>query len=80
MTVRAKMHLSEITTYEGTSKKLKFYTRYDNAIPEDRAFTKATPNGSVEMLVDNPAALEQFEIGKHYYVDFTPIDTNGQNA
>jgi hypothetical protein len=46
---------------------------YDTSIPEDQRFQQATPSGSFEQLVDNPAALEQFELGKSYYVDFTPV-------
>lgn len=33
-------------------------------------FTKATPWGDIKMRVDNPAV--SFEIGKLYYLDFTP--------
>ena len=39
---------------------------------ENARFTKATPWGDIRMAIDNPAALEQFEMNKHYYVDFTP--------
>ena len=73
MTVRAKMRLNSVTQYEGTQKQYKFTTLYDNTIPEDQAFTKYTPNGSIEMLVDNPAVEGQFEIGKQYYVDFSAV-------
>ena len=72
MSVRAKLKLVAITTLEGDAKILKFDTRYDTAIPEDQRFMKATPWGSFEMRVDNPAALEQFTIGADYYADFTP--------
>lgn len=37
---------------------------------EDADFTKATPNGHIEMQVDNPAAAVQFVPGRYYYVDF----------
>lgn len=39
---------------------------------ENARFTKATPWGDIRMGIDNPAALEQFEVNKEYYVDFTP--------
>jgi len=73
MTVRAKLHLKSETTYEWGGKKLTFETRYDNSIPEDRRFQKATPTGSIDMHIDNPAALEQFKLGSDYYVDFSPV-------
>lgn len=73
MSVRAKFQLQAITNYHyGEGKTLKFYASYDPSIPEDQRFAKATPCGSFEMTVDNPAALEQFEIGKQYYFDITP--------
>ncbi len=66
--------MTSITTnaWSATSKNLKFSCVYDTSIPEDQRFQKATPSGSFEMLVDNPAALEQFELGAHYYFDITP--------
>jgi hypothetical protein len=69
MTVRAKFTLIEVTFTTGTAKRLKFSAVYDSSIPEDQRFQKATPWGQFEMTVDNPAALEQFELGKAYYFD-----------
>lgn len=72
MPVRAKLHLTAETLYEWGGKTLRFETRYDDTIPEDQRFQKATPVGHAELMIDNPAALAQFEIGKDYYVDSTP--------
>ncbi|TAM50208.1 MAG: hypothetical protein EPN57_20525 [Paraburkholderia sp.] len=76
MPVRAKFMLSEVTTnsYNPAAKKFKFTAQYDPSIPEDQRFQKATPWGEFEMQVDNPAAAVQFELGKQYYIDFTPAD------
>lgn len=38
---------------------------------EDAYYAKATPSGTIKMLVDNPTAAEFFTIGKPVYVDFT---------
>lgn len=75
MTVRAKFTLQSVTTYGGEGRMLKFYTQYDSTIPEDQRFTKATPSGSLEMTVDNPAALAFFEnrIGKAFYLDMVEV-------
>jgi len=73
MTVRAKLQLSEVTEQLGGSKKVRFMTIYDNTIPEDQRFQKATPWGSVEFVIDNPAALAQFKLGDYYYLDFNPV-------
>ena len=73
--VRGKFQLTNITHnhWNAESKTLRFMTIYDASIEEDKKFAKATPTGTIEMQVDNPAALAKFEIGKYYYVDFTPI-------
>ena len=73
--VRAKMVLQSTTDHNGwPGKTLKFTCQYDSNTPEDQRFQKATPSGSCEMSVDNPAALAQFQLGKAYYVDFTPAE------
>lgn len=73
--VRALVHLDSITPHEGyPTKTLKFSARYDDTIPEHKRFQKATPSGHIELNVDNPDAIVHFEPGKHYYVDFSPVD------
>jgi hypothetical protein len=75
MSVRAKLYLASETRHGGyQGKTLKFVAHYDDTIPEDRRFQKASPTATAEFLIDNPAALAQFEVGKSYYVDFTPAD------
>ena len=39
---------------------------------ENKAFWAATPGGKIEFNCVNDKAIEQFEVGKEYYVDFTP--------
>ena len=39
---------------------------------EDALFGKWTPSGSINLGIANPAAAEALEVGKSYYVDFTP--------
>lgn len=41
---------------------------------ENKSFWDATPNGKIEMWISNPNAFKQFELGKEYYVDFTPAE------
>lgn len=80
MTVRAKLHLTTMTNHEWGGKTLRFDTRYDDTIPEDQRFQKATPSGHVELMIDNPAALSQFELGKDYYVDFSAVPAAAKEA
>lgn len=41
---------------------------------ENEEFFKATPGGQVTLHILNQAALEQFEQGKEYYVDFSKVE------
>ncbi len=43
-----------------------------NACEENKIFGEATPAGSIEMTIRNPAAAEKFTPGPCYFVDFTP--------
>jgi hypothetical protein len=47
---------------------------YDESIPEDQRYAKATPSGTLTITVDNPAVV--FEPGASYYLDITPADEN----
>lgn len=70
MSVRAKVRCN----HKGPSD-IGFNTVYEPNAAEDTEnarFTKATPWGDIKLGIDNPAAIEQFEVGKEYYVDFTP--------
>lgn len=71
--VRAKFRCNTITEHAGTSAKtIKFSPMYDTSIPEDQRYSTATPSGELSMYVDNPAV--SFELGKQYYLDFTPAE------
>jgi hypothetical protein len=41
---------------------------------ENYAFWKATPNGTLEMQIDNPQATAMFEPGNLYFIDIAPAD------
>jgi hypothetical protein len=75
--VRAKFAVTSIVTtdFGGTpQRKIILEPRYDPKLAEDVSFCKATPSGRMEMVIDNPAALEQMPVGKVFYVDFTPAE------
>ena len=42
--------------------------------PENKTWSRYTPNGKLEMTVTNPVAIEQLEIGKAYFLTFDPVD------
>lgn len=41
---------------------------------ENKKFFQATPGGQIAFYTVNESALEQFQQGKEYYVDFTPAE------
>lgn len=70
--VRAKVTCEGI---EGNAVKFRTVYEPDAAKDTENArFTTATPWGEIRLGIDNPAALEQFEAGKNYYVDFSPAE------
>lgn len=67
--VRAKMLVTEME-----DNQVKLECLYDPELAEDKGFCKATPWGGICMGIDNPKALEQFSVGKAFYVDFNPVE------
>jgi hypothetical protein len=41
---------------------------------ENKQFWAATPAGDLRLMSANEAASAQFEVGKEYYLDFTPAE------
>lgn len=41
---------------------------------ENKTFWKWTPAGKIEFYCINDEAVKQFEVGKEYYIDFTPAE------
>jgi hypothetical protein len=76
--VRAKFRVNNIADTNGNPADGKTITlsavTSANGNAENAEFFKYTPAGDIVMQTVNPAAAEQFEIGKEYYVDFTPAN------
>lgn len=62
-TARCKFQVQSVTHMAYGGRTVKLQTQYDNTVPEDRAFTKATPSGSMEITIDNPAVFDVFTPG-----------------
>ena len=74
MSVRIKVVCNTKQTYGGdnwTSTNLVFSPVYTGS-EENKQFFAATPGGTCQFYTVNPTATAQFEIGKEYYIDFTP--------
>jgi len=74
--VTARFYVAEVTRHPGSSGKvvLRAATRGE----ENRAWASATPAGSCEMSITNPAALDAFEEMRANDMDiaitFHPVD------
>jgi len=66
--VRAKFHCS---WKDGTTVRL---VPVYSGSEENQQFFAATPGGEIYLSVVNQSALDQFEVGKEYYVDFSVTD------
>ncbi len=73
MNIRAKFRVDEVTDYGGNTKRVKLSAKYDDSIPEDQRFHEATPTGSFEMTVTNPAALAELVPGRAFYLELIPV-------
>ena len=55
--------------------EVKLEAQYDPAFcEEDNAFSKFTPSGEMAITINNPALVDHFKAGRHYYIDVTPVD------
>lgn len=63
---------------DGTAelRTLKFSPVYGGGDPnhENTKFWQASPSGSLSLGTVNPEAWAAFELGKEYYLDFTPAE------
>lgn len=67
---RAKFSVTLKTqTPEGWKIELQAVTK---TTPENEVFFKYTPMGKLEMALLQSETAELFEVGKEYYLDFTP--------
>lgn len=73
--VRAKFRVTKIAKTHWGSTEVTLTPEYDQAIPEDQRFAKATPSGQIQLLIDNPPAVEYLKLGGFFYVDFTEVAT-----
>lgn len=77
MTVRAKFFVSEIKHLHNGAKGadqaavVKLSPVYGD---ENKPWSKFTPQGSIELMITNPSAIEAFSPGEAYFVDFTPAE------
>lgn len=78
--VRAKFFVEDIQhndvpgtdQYASVTMKPVFGTYGDGKVNE--SWSKWTPSGHLQISITNPSAIDRFEKGKAYYLDFTPAE------
>jgi hypothetical protein len=76
--MRAKVRVTNIESFQGC-ENLTFQPVGANSYPadgknEDNDFARWTPSGEIKLSVTNPDLHGKFEVGKTFYVDFTPAE------
>jgi hypothetical protein len=69
--MRCKVALGSKVNLGDGGFSLGFYAVYAGSEENDKYF-KATPSAHFNLQIVNEAVASKFEIGKYYYVDFTP--------
>jgi len=70
MAVKAKFSVVSITDHGNDNKQVKFAAAI--AGEDNKSWAKYTPQGSLDMMISNPDASSQFEVGKSYFLTFEP--------
>ncbi len=79
-TVRAKFTCNTKMPGYGNSTIVYLNAVYSNKdgtrSEENKAFSEATPSGTIQICIaEGKPAADQFVVGEHYYVDFTPAES-----
>jgi hypothetical protein len=74
MSIRAKFQCHSIQKSEDGSACLVRLSAVTTGSAENEQWSKYTPAGDLSLNISNPAAFEQFEQGKEYYLDIKPVD------
>lgn len=72
---RCKFNIVSVTDLGNNQRKIDMSAVCDSSIPEDRAFTKYTPSGTMSIMLTNPNVFGIFVAGTQVYIDITPCAT-----
>ncbi len=73
---RCKFRVQEVTRMGsgGNMERIKLSAEYDPNDPDDTKFAEATPQGTLDFHLSNPALVGTFNPGEVYYLDLIPVD------
>ena len=74
--IRMKVKCSGVKTSESNwqgkpsiAREVEFYFVAGNDSEENKKFWEASPYGTFKVMIENPDAANELELGKFYYVD-----------
>lgn len=70
--VRAKFRCHFIQKSDDDSSRTIHMSPVTSDTEENKAWSKYTAGGLLQMHISNPGAFEQFEQGKEYFIDIQP--------
>lgn len=74
MSVRAKFQCNSINKSPDNTTAVVHLMAVTTGSTENESWSKYTPSGQLKMVISNPAAFEQFEQGKEYFIDIAPAE------
>ncbi|HDH1557710.1 TPA: hypothetical protein PIU59_002999 [Klebsiella quasipneumoniae subsp. similipneumoniae] len=74
MSVRAKFQCNSINKSLDNTSAVVNLMAITTGSAENETWSKYTPSGQLQMVISNPAAFEQFELGKEYFIDIVLAD------
>jgi len=73
-TVRCKFSVESVTSFQWGGQEVKLRAVTDSLNNEENnSFAQATPNGVLEITVDNPAVKGHFMPGDEFYIDMVKV-------
>jgi hypothetical protein len=72
--MRAKFQVQSITHHHGYHATTLKATAVYSGSPEDNSFAQATPSGTLELSISNPATRDLLKLGDKFYMDFTKAE------
>lgn len=74
-TARCKFKVASVTHHAYGGRTMRLEAQYDSPLSaEDRAFSNATPSGSMEVNIQNERVFDIFQPGKEVWIDITPVE------
>lgn len=69
--MRAKFRVNHVVRTDG-AEEIRAHPVYSGS-EENKAFSLATPSGSLLLTITNPQAIGILKENQEFYLDFTPI-------